>query len=212
MGERQRLRIGLTGGIAAGKSTVAAEFVRLGAEVIDADEVYAWCVRAGGEGIAALVAEFGAGIQHPDGSLNRQALAKLVFEDQQARAKLNELTHPMVRAESARRIAASDKPVIVEDIPLLTETGQHERFDLVVVVEADPQVRLRRMIEHRDMSEDDALARISAQATDEQRRAIADVILHNHGDRDELVAQVDAFWAAQVVPWLRARDITPTRK
>ena len=203
MSEKQKLSIGLTGGIAAGKSTVAAELARLGAEIIDADQIYAWCVRAGSDGIAALVEEFGPTIQHPDGSLNRPELGKIVFKDPEARARLNAITHPMVRAEAQRRIAASDQRVIVEDIPLLTETGQHERFDLVLVVEADPQTRLQRMTELRNMSEADALARMNSQASDEQRRAIADVVLHNHGDRDELVDQVDQFWAEQVLPRLK---------
>lgn len=202
MSENNKLSIGLTGGIAAGKSTVAAELARLGAEIIDADEIYAWCVRPGGEGMEKLIAEFGPQIANPDGSLNRPVLGQLVFSDEQARAKLNSITHPMVRAEAARRIAASDKDVIVEDIPLLTETGQHERFDLVLVVEADEEIRLQRMTELRNMNHEDALARINSQATDAQRRAIADVVLHNHGDRADLVEQVDRFWEEHVAPRL----------
>ena len=162
--------------------------------------------------MTALVNEFGPRIQNPDGSLNRPELGKIVFNDPAARQRLNALTHPMVRAEAARRIEASDKAVIVEDIPLLTETGQHERFDLVLVVEADPQIRVQRMIELRKMGEEDALARINSQATDAERRAIADVVLHNHGDRQELVAQVDQFWTQHVIPRLRAMGITPVQK
>ena len=201
----EKISVGLTGGIAAGKSTVSDELRRLGAEIIDADEIYAYCVRPGSEGLARLAEEFGPDIIAEDGSLNRPALGSLVFEDELARQKLNAIAHPMVREEAQRRIAASSSPVIVEDIPLLTETRQHERFDLVLVVEADHGERVQRMLRHRKMDEQQANARIASQATDEERRAIADVVLRNDGDVEELRQQVHAFWEAHILPRLNSQ-------
>ena len=144
--------------------------------------------------------EFGAGVLTGDGALDRAALASVVFADPEARARLDALVHPLVRAQAAQEIARAPRDaVVVQDVPLLVETGQAASYDLVVVVETDLATRLRRLGE-RGLAEDDARARIAAQATDEQRRAVADVVLDNSGSRDELAAAVDRFWREQVVP------------
>ena len=194
------LRIGLTGGIGSGKSTVAALLADHGARVVDADRIAREVVEPGTPGLAAVVAEFGDGVLAADGSLDRAALAGIVFADPAARARLDAVVHPLVRARAAEAVAAAPPDaVVVQDVPLLVETGQAGSYDLVLVVETDPEVRVRRLVE-RGLSADDARARIASQATDEQRRAVADVVLRNDGDRAGLAAQVDRFWAERVVP------------
>ena len=194
------LRIGLTGGIGSGKSTVAALLAERGARVVDADRIAREVVAPGTPGLAAVVAEFGPGVVAPDGSLDRPALAAVVFADPAARARLDGIVHPLVRARAAESIAAAPADaVVVQDVPLLVETGQAGSYDLVLVVETDEEVRVARLVE-RGLSAEDARARIASQATDEQRRAVADVVLRNDGDRDALAAQVDRFWAERVVP------------
>ena len=133
-----------------------------------------------------------------DGSLDRPALAAVVFGDPAARATLDGIVHPLVRARAVELITAMpEDAVVVQDIPLLVETGQASAFDLVLVVEADPEVRVARLAQ-RGLAEDDARARIAAQATDEQRRAVADVVLDNSGTPEHLAEQVDRFWAEHV--------------
>jgi dephospho-CoA kinase len=196
------LRIGLTGGIGSGKSTVSALLTARGAVLVDADRLAREVVEPGTPGLAAVVAAFGDGVVGPDGALNRPALAAIVFADPEARRRLDGIVHPLVRARAAE-LAGAVPPdgVVVHDIPLLVETGQAGHFDLVLVVEADPEIRVRRLVE-RGLTEDDARARIAAQATDEQRRAVADVVLDNSGSREQLAAQVDRFWRQRVVPVL----------
>ncbi|GAA4380856.1 dephospho-CoA kinase [Paeniglutamicibacter cryotolerans] len=198
------LNVGLTGGIAAGKSAVAKRLVELGAVLIDADAIARAVLEPGTPGLASVVEAFGAGILADDGALDRPALGALVFADEQARAKLNSIVHPLVRAEAARlrteALEADPAAVIVQDIPLLVETGQGRDFDLVLVVSAPLHERLHRMARDRGMSEAGARARIAAQATDEQRAAVADAVIANHGTRTDLAATVDRIWAELVEP------------
>jgi dephospho-CoA kinase len=194
------LSIGLTGGIGSGKSTVSALLAAHGAVIVDADRIAREVVEPGTPGLAAVVAAFGEGVLGPDGALDRPALAAVVFADPQARARLDGIVHPLVRARATEVAAAAPAgAVVVHDIPLLVETGQAGRYDLVLVVQADAEIRVARLVQ-RGLSEDDARARIAAQATDEQRRAVADVVLDNSGTREELAAQLDRFWAERVLP------------
>jgi dephospho-CoA kinase len=194
------LRIGLTGGIGSGKSTVAALLAERGARVVDADRIAREVVEPGTPGLAAVVAEFGEGVLAADGALDRPALAALVFADPAARARLDAVVHPLVRARAAEQLAAAPPDaVVVQDVPLLVETGNAGSHDLVLVVETDQDIRVARLVD-RGMTAEDARARIASQATDAQRRAVADVVLRNDGDRDALAAQVDRFWAERVAP------------
>jgi dephospho-CoA kinase len=192
------LRIGLTGGIGSGKSTVAALLAQHGARVVDADRIAREVVEPGTPGLAAVVAEFGGGVLTGDGALDRPALAGLVFGDPAARARLDAVVHPLVRARAAELVAAAPADaVVVQDVPLLVETGQAGSYDLVLVVETDLETRVARLVD-RGLTAEDARARIASQATDEQRRAVADVVLRNDGDRDALAAQVERFWSERV--------------
>lgn len=193
-------RIGLTGGIGAGKSTVAKMLVECGAVLIDADAISRQLMQPGQEVLADTVRIFGEDILTPEGLLDRAALAALVFADEEAREKLNAIVHPAVRAEAARlrEVAVQERGqgvVIVEDIPLLAETGQAADFDGVIVVETQRQERLRRLIQVRGMSEADARARIDAQTSDEQRRAIATWVIDNSGSEEHTATQVREVFA-----------------
>jgi dephospho-CoA kinase len=194
------LNIGLTGGIGSGKSTVSALLAERGAVIVDADRIAREVVEPGTPGLAAVVSAFGDGVVGPDGGLDRAALAAVVFADAEARARLDGIVHPLVRARAAEVVAAAPPDaVLVHDIPLLVETGQAGRYELVLVVQAALGTRVARLVA-RGMTEDDARARIAAQATDEQRAAVADVVLDNSGTREELAAQVSRFWTEQVLP------------
>jgi dephospho-CoA kinase len=207
------LRIGLTGGIGAGKSTVSATFADCGGVVVDGDVIAREVVEPGTEGLARLVDVFGADILLPSGGLNRPTLAARAFGDSDKRAMLNGIVHPLVARRRAEIIAAvSEDEVIVEDIPLLVESGMAPLFPLVTVVHTDAEERLKRLVEHRAMSESDARARIAAQATDEQRRAVADVWLDNSGSRGELVERARELWYQRILPFahnLRERRTVP---
>jgi dephospho-CoA kinase len=197
------LRIGLTGGIGSGKSTVAALLAERGAVVVDADRLAREVVEPGTPGLAAVVEEFGREVLTDDGALDRAALAAVVFADPAARARLDAIVHPRVRARAAELVAAAPpRSVVVQDVPLLVETGQAGSFDLVVVVETDPETRVSRLVD-RGLSAADARARIASQASDEQRRAVADVVLANNGTPEELAAQVQRFWSEHVEPATR---------
>ncbi|MEL4079827.1 MULTISPECIES: dephospho-CoA kinase [Arthrobacter] len=188
-------RIGLTGGIASGKSLVAARLAELGAVLVDADVLARRVVEPGTSGLAAIRETFGDAVISADGSLDRPALGALVFADPAARERLNAIVHPLVRQASAELIeAAPQDAVVVEDIPLLVETGQQDRFDAVLVVDAADDTRVRRMMEHRAMTEQDARARIAAQATRAERNAAATVVIPNEGTREELLQRVDQVW------------------
>ncbi len=194
------LRIGLTGGIGAGKSTVSAAFNDCGGIIVDGDVIAREVVEPGTEGLSALVDAFGDDILLPDGALNRPALAAKAFVDDERRQLLNGIVHPLVARRREEIIAAvSDDAVVVEDIPLLVETGMAPMFPLVVVVHADEETRVERLIK-RGMDEADARARIAAQAPEEQRRAIADVLLDNSGSPAELVERAREIWYQRVLP------------
>lgn len=193
-------RIGLTGGIGSGKSTVAQMFKDLGAVIIDADAISRELMEPGQDVLAQTVGEFGIEILHEDGTLNRQALATIVFSEEDARQKLNAIVHPAVRQRSRELIEeVQNQPdfsdVVIEDIPLLTETGQGDRFDGIIVVEVKPEVRLERLIQNRGMTREDALARIKVQAQDEERRKIATWLVDNSGSINETEAQVSEIWS-----------------
>ena len=188
------MNVGLTGGLGSGKSTVAALLGEHGAVIVDADVVAREVVRAGTPGFAAVVARFGSGIVGPDGELDRAELARIVFADSAALDDLNAIVHPLVGSRSAELAAAAPPgSVVVHDIPLLTENGLADRFDTVVVVEADREIRLARLAA-RGMPRAEAEARMAAQANDAQRRAIADEIVRNDGDLDALARQIDRLW------------------
>jgi dephospho-CoA kinase len=201
---RLMVDVGLTGGIASGKSTVAARFAELGAVVIDADRIAREVVEPGTPGLAAVVEAFGPDVLRPDGTLDRPALGRIVFTDDARRLVLNGIVHPLVGLRRQELIdAAPPGSVLVHDIPLLVEGGLTAGLDLVVVVWAPQDERVRRMVADRGMTEEEAWSRIAAQATDEERRAVADVWLDNSGTREATLAQVDACWADRIAP-LRA--------
>lgn len=196
------LRIGLSGGIGAGKSTVSRTFAECGGVVVDGDVISREVVEPGTEGLTALVEHFGQEILLPDGALNRPALASIAFSDEAKRQALNGIVHPLVAHRRSELIAAAaEDAVIIEDIPLLVESQMAPLFPLVVMVHADEEVRVRRLIEYRGFSEDDVRARIAAQATAEQRRAVADVWLDNTGSEGQLVEQARDLWYQRIVPF-----------
>lgn len=193
------LRIGLSGGIGSGKSTVASRFAEHGAVVIDADVLSREVVEPGTDGLAEIAAAFGADILTPDGALDRPALAARVFGDDQARETLNGIVHPRVAARTAELVAAAPADaVVVHDVPLLVEKGYAPHYHLVVIVDAPVETRVQRLV-GRGLPEADARARIAAQATEDARRAVADVWLDNSGAQDVVLAAVDALWADRVV-------------
>lgn len=201
------LRIGLSGGIGAGKSTVSSTFSELGGVVVDGDVISREVVERGTEGLAKLVDAFGEEILSDDGSLNRPALAAIAFSDEEKRQTLNGIVHPLVGQRRSELIAqAGDDAVIVEDIPLLVESGMAPMFPLVIIVNADEDVRVKRLIEHRGFTEEDARARIKTQATEEQRRAVADVWLDNSGSADDLVEHARALWHERIAPFEQNLD------
>jgi len=196
------LRVGLTGGIGAGKSAAAAAFAERGAVVIDADRLAREVVAPGTPGLAAVVEAFGPGVLAPDGSLDRPKLGRIVFADDAARQRLNGITHPRIGALTAERLAAVPAGgIVVHDIPLIVEGNSGAGFHLVVVVLAPEEVRLHRLTELRGMPVEDARARIAVQATDEQRVAAADVLLDNSGEPAALRAAIDELWDARLVPY-----------
>ncbi len=194
--------IGLTGGIASGKSVVATRLAELGAVVVDADKLAREVVQPGTPGLAAIRERFGDEVIGADGALDRAALGAIVFSDERARLDLNAITHPAIRRLTAQRIedarAADPNVVIVQDIPLLVETlraGTARNFDLVVVVEASDDTRRERLVTLRGMSPDAATRRIASQATNAERREIADVIIDSDGTLEHTLAQVDDLWS-----------------
>jgi dephospho-CoA kinase len=187
------VRVGLTGGVGSGKSTVAALFAARGAVIVDADAIAREVVEPGTPGFDAVVAKFGSDVVGPDGSLDRAALAGQVFNDDAKRADLNAIVHPLVGQRMAQVAGAAGDAVVVYDVPLLVENDLAAGFDFVVVVLADEAVRLTRLAE-RGMPEADARARMAVQATDEQRRAVAAAVIENDGTREQLAARVGAVW------------------
>ncbi|GAA1197208.1 dephospho-CoA kinase [Brevibacterium paucivorans] len=188
--------IGLTGGIGAGKSTVAQLFEERGVPIVDADAIARDVVKPGEPALAELVEHFGDSILGADGELNRGKLAEVAFADAESHEALNAIMHPAISAETAKRIDAlrGDHSVIVHDVPLLVEAGLAGNYDLTVLVDTPAQIRLQRLTELRGMDSEDAKKRIAAQATDEQRRAVCDVALDNSGDIEHLRAQFEQMW------------------
>jgi dephospho-CoA kinase len=190
------LKVGLTGGIGAGKSEVSRLLVERGAVLIDADKIAREVVEPGTEGLAAVVEAFGTEVLAPDGSLDRPKLGSVVFADSDKLATLNKIVHPLVGTRSAELEAtAGPDSVVVHDVPLLTENGLAPLYDLVIVVDASPGTQLDRLTRLRGMSEEDARARMSAQATREKRLEIADIVIDNDVPLERLRARVDEVWA-----------------
>lgn len=195
------LRVGLTGGIASGKSTVARVWAGLGAVLIDSDVLAREVVAPGTPGLAAVRERFGAAVVTPEGSLDRAALGARVFGDEAARRDLEGIIHPLVARRTAELLAAApDGSIVVHDIPLLVELHREGDYDLVVVVGASEQTRTARMVRDRGMAAADAAARIAAQASDEQRRAVADIWISNEGSTEDLVAEATRVWHEEIVP------------
>jgi dephospho-CoA kinase len=189
------VRAGLTGGIGAGKSEVSRLLASYGAVVIDSDRIAREVVEPGTEGLAAVVAEFGGDMLTGDGTLDRPKLGSVVFADPERLKVLNAIVHPLVRARSAQlEAAAGPDAVLVHDVPLLAENGLAPLYDLVIVVDAAPQTQLDRLVRLRGMKEDEARARMAAQATREQRLAVADIVIDNDGPLAALEPQVHKIW------------------
>lgn len=189
------LKVGLTGGIGAGKSEVSRLLVSLGAVLIDADKIAREVVEPGTPGLAAVVDAFGAEILTAEGTLDRPKLGAIVFADADRLATLNSIVHPLVGARSAElERAAGPDDVVVHDVPLLTENGLAPLYDLVVVVDASPETQLDRLVARRGMAESEARARMAAQATRAQRRAVADLLIDNDGPLEALEPRVREVW------------------
>ncbi|AXI86201.1 dephospho-CoA kinase [Streptomyces sp. ETH9427] len=201
------LTVGLTGGIGAGKSEVSRLLVERGAVLIDADRIAREVVEPGTPGLAAVVEAFGEEILAEDGSLDRPRLGALVFNDPDKLATLNSIVHPLVGARSRElEEAAPEDAVVVHDVPLLTENGLARLYDVVIVVDASTGTQLDRLVRLRGMSEEDARARMAAQATREQRRAVADIVIDNDVPLDALERRIEEVWADLV---RRARGPRP---
>ncbi|MBB4961401.1 dephospho-CoA kinase [Micromonospora polyrhachis] len=207
------LKIGLTGGIGSGKSVVARRLAQLGAVIIDADRIAREVVAPGTEGLREIATTFGSGVLQDDGSLDRAALGVVVFGDHAARARLEAITHPRVRARTAQLVAeAPPDAIVVNDVPLLVEVGLAATYHLVIVVETEQSIRIDRLVRDRGMSAEEAYQRIRAQTSDALRRAAADALLTNNGRLDELHAAVDALWQGRLVPYernVRERRVAP---
>jgi dephospho-CoA kinase len=189
------LLVGLTGGIGSGKSTVSALLAERGAEVVDADGIVRALQQPGEPVFEAMVERFGPGIVAADRGLDRQAVADLVFGDEQALSDLNAIVHPAVGAEIAHRLEAAvdTEQVVVLDVPLLVESGREDMAG-IIVVDLDSDVAVGRLVDQRGFTEHDARARIARQASRDERLARADFVIHNDGDRDALVDQVEQCW------------------
>lgn len=196
------LRVGLTGGIGSGKSEVSRRLAALGAVVLDADRAARAVVEPGTPGLNRIAETFGPGVLQADGALDRARLAEIVFGDESALAKLNEIVHPLVRewmraAEAAAVESRGDQAVVVHDIPLLVESGEqrYSEFDLIIVVDVPPEVQIDRLAAQRGMPQEQARARIAAQATREERLAIADIVIDNSGTLEDLDRRLPEVWA-----------------
>ncbi len=190
------LRVGLTGGIGAGKSEVSRRLAAQGAVVIDADAVAREVVAPGTPGLAEVTAAFGPGVLGPDGSLDRTLLGEIVFADAAARGKLNAIIHPLVAQRMAElERAAGQGAIVVHDVPLITENGLASSYDIVVVVDVPPRIQLERLTRHRALTREQAKARIAAQASRDQRLAVAGIVIDNSGSLAELDRQVGELWA-----------------
>ena len=196
------LRVGLTGGIGSGKSSVAARLAGLGAVVIDADRIAREVVEPGMPSLTAIRERFGPSVVSDDGILDRAGLGRIVFGDRAALRDLEAITHPAIWARTAELFAAApDDAIVVHDMPLLVEAGMTGEYHLVLAVLTDTETRVQRLVEHRGIPEDDARQRIAAQADDDARRAAADVLLDNNGSPEDLTIAVDALWQSRIVPF-----------
>src|SRR5664280_2380017 len=194
------LRVGLTGGIGSGKSTVAQRFRERGALVIDADQLAREVVAVGSAGLAAIRQRFGDAVMAPDSSLDRGALGGIVFADEQARKDLEAITHPLIGARTRSLLeSAAPEEIVVHEVPLLAELDMAAAYHLTVVVGADDDIRIARLTGGRGFTPADARARIAVQASDRGRRAAADAWLDNNGTVERLLAQVDALWRERIV-------------
>jgi dephospho-CoA kinase len=194
------LGVGLTGGIGSGKSAVSERLTALGAVVIDADKAARAVVEPGTPGLARVAETFGPGVLREDGSLDRPKLAEIVFADDAARAKLNAIVHPLVRdhmraAEQSALQESGEDAIIVADVPLLAEGGSGSEFDLVIVIDVPPELQVERLAA-RGMPEEQARARMAAQATREQRLAVADIVIDNSGTLEDLDRRVSEVWTS----------------
>ncbi|WP_405808979.1 dephospho-CoA kinase [Streptomyces sp. NBC_00210] len=190
------LKVGLTGGIGAGKSEVSRLLASYGAVLIDADKIAREVVEPGTPGLSAVVEAFGPEVLTAEGTLDRPKLGSIVFADPERLATLNAIVHPLVGARSMElEAAAGPDAVVVHDVPLLTENNLAGLYDLVAVVDASPETQLDRLVRLRGMTESEARARMAAQATREQRRAIADLVIDNEGPLEQLEPQVRKVWA-----------------
>lgn len=199
--------IGLTGGIGSGKTTVATRLKALGARIVDADKIAREIVEPGEPALAELAEAFD-GVLNADGTLNRAELARQAFAAPEATEKLNSITHPRIRERTLERFAQARTdgvPVLVYDMPLLIENGEYKKMDHVLVVDAEDEIRIDRLVNSRGLDEEDARRRIAAQISREERLAAADSVVDNSGTRDQLLQQVDAFWEQVVAPRLAAQ-------
>jgi dephospho-CoA kinase len=190
------LRVGLTGGIGAGKSEVSSRLAAQGAVVIDADAIAREVVAAGTDGLAEVIEAFGPEVLRPDGELDRPRLGDIVFADPELRGKLNAIVHPRVGARMAElEQAAGPGAIVVHDVPLIAENGRADAYDVVVVVDVPPRTQVERLVRFRGMTRDQARARMAAQASREQRLAIAGIVIDNSSSLAELDRQVGDLWA-----------------
>ena len=199
--------IGLTGGIGSGKTTVASRLKTLGARIVDADKIAREIVEPGEPALAELAEAFD-GVLNADGTLNRAELAHQAFAAPEATEKLNSITHPRIRERTLERFAQARTdgvPVLVYDMPLLIENGEYKKMDHVLVVDAEDEIRIDRLVNSRGLDEEDARRRIAAQISREERLAAADSVVDNSGTRDQLLQQVDTFWEQVVAPRLAAQ-------
>ncbi|WP_050773589.1 dephospho-CoA kinase [Corynebacterium amycolatum] len=201
------LKVGLTGGMGSGKSTVARRFAELGAVIIDADQIARDVVEPGEPALAELAEAFGEGILLDDGSLNRGELAKRAFVSAEKTELLNSITHPCIEQRTEEQFNAAGDAIIVFDSPLLIEMGQSEAQDLVVVVHTPVEVRLDRLVESRGVDREDAKQRIAKQISDDKRLQFADVVLENSGTEEDLVHQVDRIWERIIQPLNQIRQL-----
>ncbi len=191
--------VGLTGGIGSGKSLAAQFFSQLGAIVIDADQLARSAIERGSEGFDEVLLRFGDAVLK-NGDIDRVALGQIVFENPEAKRALEEIIHPRIRAEFEEAVASLDPgQVMVYEIPLLVETKAADRFDYVITVESDAELRKQRL-RARGMFHSDIEKRMASQATEEQRRAIADCVLTNNGSEDDLLRQVENVWESTILP------------
>jgi dephospho-CoA kinase len=201
------LMVGLTGGIGAGKSAVAARLAELGAIVVDSDVLAREVVAPGTAGLAEVVSVFGPGVLNAEGAMDRAAVARTVFADTDARRRLEEIIHPRVRAAMSEIVrTAPPGAVVVNDVPLLVESNLAANYDLVVVVAAPADLRFERLVRDRGMDTEQARARIAAQATDAERLAVADVVITNDATLRELRGRVDQVWRETIEPAARSRS------